>query len=71
MSGLNAYIFDHQSYEIVALETLELRSTKMLSSTQFSDGYVGLPLRANKRETIDWLKFTLDGVGEEPWLPKP
>ena len=26
------------------------------------------PLRANKRETIDWLKFTLDGVGEEPWL---
>jgi DNA-binding transcriptional LysR family regulator len=23
-----------------------------------------LPLRANKRETIDWLKFTLEGVGE-------
>jgi hypothetical protein len=22
------------------------------------------PLRANKRETIDWLKFTLEGVGE-------
>jgi hypothetical protein len=21
-------------------------------------------LRANKRETIDWLKFTLEGVGE-------
>ena len=24
----------------------------------------GGPLRANKRETIDWLKFTLEGVGE-------
>jgi hypothetical protein len=22
------------------------------------------PLRANKRETIDWLKFTLEGAGE-------
>jgi len=23
-----------------------------------------LPLRANKSETIEWLKFTLEGVGE-------
>lgn len=23
-----------------------------------------LPLRANKRETTDWLKFTLEGAGE-------
>jgi hypothetical protein len=24
----------------------------------------GSALRANKRETFDWLKFTLEGVGE-------
>jgi hypothetical protein len=24
----------------------------------------GLSLRANKRETFDWLKFTLEGEGE-------
>ena len=24
----------------------------------------GWPLRANKSETIEWLKFTLEGVGE-------
>jgi len=24
----------------------------------------GTPLRANKRETFDWLKFTLEGEGE-------
>jgi len=24
----------------------------------------GFPLRANKRETTDWLKFTLEGAGE-------
>ena len=29
---------------------------------------INVSLRANKRETIDWLKFTLEGVGEEPWL---
>ena len=23
-----------------------------------------VPLRANKSETIEWLKFTLEGVGE-------
>ena len=25
---------------------------------------INCPLRANKRETFDWLKFTLEGVGE-------
>ena len=28
----------------------------------------GNPLRTNKRETIEWLKFTLEGLGDEPWL---
>mgnify|MGYP006956420629 CR=1 FL=1 len=27
-------------------------------------GTRGMALRANKRETIDWLKFTLEGAGE-------
>jgi hypothetical protein len=26
--------------------------------------YLGFALRANKSETIEWLKFTLEGVGE-------
>jgi hypothetical protein len=31
----------------------------------FADGVnVACPLRANKSETIEWLKFTLEGVGE-------
>jgi hypothetical protein len=47
------------------------RSEKSRILTEFAEisGYhrkhaERLPLRANKRETIDWLKFTLEGAGE-------
>jgi hypothetical protein len=40
-----------------------------LVTGDFSEALASLSqTRANKRETIDWLKFTLEGVGEEPWL---
>jgi hypothetical protein len=33
-------------------------------ATLYSIASMNRPLRANKSETIEWLKFTLEGVGE-------
>ena len=33
-------------------------------TTRLMNGKTRFPLRANKRETTEWLKFTLEGVGE-------
>ena len=36
----------------------------LYSRENFKLNRAAAPLRANKRETIDWLKFTLEGAGE-------